>query len=128
MAFQLDRLDHVVLTVASIEATEDFYTEVLGMEVLHTANGRHALAFGVQKINLHQRGHEYEPHAAHPSAGSADLCFVTESPIAEVAEYVTSMRVRIELGPVEREGALGKMQSIYLRDPDRNLIEISQYL
>lgn len=127
MAFQLDSIDHVVLTVASMEATEDFYTEVLGMEAV-TANGRHALNFGVQKINLHQRGHEFEPKSAHPTPGSADLCFVTETPIGEVVEYITSMRVRIELGPVEREGALGKMQSVYIRDPDRNLIEISKYL
>jgi catechol 2,3-dioxygenase-like lactoylglutathione lyase family enzyme len=127
MAFQLDRFDHVVLTVASIEASEDFYSEVLGMELL-SDHGRHALAFGVQKINLHQKGHEYQPHAVHPTPGSADLCFVTEAPIQEVVEYVTAMRVRIEEGPVEREGALGKMQSIYIRDPDRNLIEISKYL
>jgi catechol 2,3-dioxygenase-like lactoylglutathione lyase family enzyme len=127
MAFQLDRFDHVVLTVANIEATEDFYTEVLGMEIIHR-EGRHALAFGVQKINLHQRGHEIEPHASHPTAGSADLCFVTEAPLQEVIDYITAMRVRIELGPVELEGALGKMQSIYLRDPDRNLVEISKYL
>lgn len=126
MAFQLDRFDHVVLTVASIEASEDFYTEVLGMEII-VREGRHALAFGVQKINLHQRGHEVQPHAGHPASGSADLCFVTESSLADVTEYITSMRVRIELGPVEREGALGKMQSIYIRDPDRNLIEISKY-
>jgi catechol 2,3-dioxygenase-like lactoylglutathione lyase family enzyme len=127
MAFQLDRLDHVVLTVASIEATEDFYTEVLGMELL-SDRGRHALTFGVQKINLHQKGHEFQPHAGHPAPGSADLCFVTEASLQEVIDYVTSMRVRIEEGPVDREGALGKMQSIYIRDPDRNLIEISKYL
>jgi catechol 2,3-dioxygenase-like lactoylglutathione lyase family enzyme len=127
MAFQLDRIDHVVLTVASIEASEDFYTEVLGMEII-VRDGRHALAFGVQKINLQQRGHELTPHAGHPAAGSADLCFVIESSLEEAMEYIESMRVRIEEGPVEREGALGKMRSIYIRDPDRNLVEISQYL
>jgi catechol 2,3-dioxygenase-like lactoylglutathione lyase family enzyme len=127
MAFQLEQIDHLVLTVASIEATEDFYTEVLGMEATIDA-GRHALAFGMQKINLHQRGHEFEPKAAHPTPGSADLCFITESHIADVLEYLAAMRVHIEAGPVERTGALGKMQSVYIRDPDRNLIEISKYL
>jgi catechol 2,3-dioxygenase-like lactoylglutathione lyase family enzyme len=126
MAFQLDRIDHIVLTVASIEASEDFYTEVLGMESI-VAAGRHSLAFGVQKINLHQRGHEFEPKASHPTPGAGDLCFVTEVPMEEVTSYLTAMKVRIEVGPVEREGALGKMQSVYIRDPDRNLIEISKY-
>lgn len=126
MAFQLEQLDHLVLTVASIEATEDFYTEVLGMEATINA-GRHALAFGMQKINLHQRGHEFDPKASHPTPGSADLCFVTENSIADVLEYLAAMRVHIEEGPVERLGALGKMQSVYIRDPDRNLIEISKY-
>jgi len=126
MAFQLDRIDHLVLTVASIEASEDFYTEVLGMESI-VAAGRHSLAFGVQKINLHQRGHEFEPKASHPTPGSADLSFVTEVPMDEVTSYLTAMKIRIEVGPVEREGALGKMQSVYIRDPDRNLIEISKY-
>jgi catechol 2,3-dioxygenase-like lactoylglutathione lyase family enzyme len=127
MAFQLEQIDHIVLTVASIEATEDFYTEVLGMEATINS-GRHGLAFGMQKINLHQRGHEFEPKASHPTPGSGDLCFVTESSMEEVMSYLAAMRVHIELGPVERVGALGKMQSIYIRDPDRNLIEISKYL
>jgi catechol 2,3-dioxygenase-like lactoylglutathione lyase family enzyme len=126
MAFQLEQLDHLVLTVASIEATEDFYTEVLGMEATINA-GRHSLAFGMQKINLHQRGHEIDPKASHPTPGSADLCFITENSIAEVMEYLAAMRVHIEEGPVERLGALGKMQSVYIRDPDRNLIEIAKY-
>ena len=127
MAFALDRFDHVVLTVANIEATIVFYTEFLGMEDV-SANGRKALAFGVQKINLHQRGHEPNPKAAHPTPGSADLCFVTEAPLEEVMGYAKEMRVHIEEGPVEREGALGKMRSVYFRDPDRNLIEVSQYI
>jgi catechol 2,3-dioxygenase-like lactoylglutathione lyase family enzyme len=127
MAFQLDRFDHLVLTVGSIESSEDFYTEVLGMESV-VKDGRHSLAFGVQKINLHQRGHEFEPKASHPTPGSADLCFITEAPLDEVISYLTAMKIRIEVGPVEREGALGKMQSVYVRDPDRNLIEISKYL
>jgi catechol 2,3-dioxygenase-like lactoylglutathione lyase family enzyme len=127
MAFQLDRIDHVVLSVSSMEAAEDFYSEVLGMEIVRHGEG-HALAFGVQLIKLQHRGHELAPHAAHPAAGSADLCFVTESPLEDVIAYVTAMRIRIEEGPVERQGALGKMMSIYVRDPDRNLIEIAKYL
>lgn len=124
MAFALEHLDHLVLTVASIDATVDFYTEVLGMDVV-TFNGRKALAFGIQRINLHQRGHEFEPKAAHPTPGSADLCFITTAPLQEVVEYLTSQRIHVEEGPVERTGAIGKLRSIYLRDPDRNLIEIS---
>ena len=126
MAFSIDRIDHFVLTVANIQATSDFYSEVLGMEVV-TAGGRTALTFGEHKINLHQRGHEFEPKAAHPMPGSADVCLITESPMSEVVEYLNALRVHIEVGPVERNGAMGKMQSVYLRDPDRNLVEVSTY-
>jgi len=124
MAVVLEQLDHLVLTVVNLDATVDFYTEVLGMDVV-TFNGRKALAFGMQRINLHQRGHEFDPHAAHPTPGSADLCFLTTTPLEEVIETVTAQRIHIEEGPVERQGAIGKLRSIYLRDPDRNLIEIS---
>lgn len=127
MAFALDHLDHLVLTVANLDATIDFYTEILGME-LATFEGRKALTFGVQKINLHQRGHEFNPKAAHPTPGSSDLCFITSTPLADVMEYLSSQKVHVEEGPVERTGTLGKISSIYLRDPDRNLIEISNYL
>jgi catechol 2,3-dioxygenase-like lactoylglutathione lyase family enzyme len=127
MAFAIDRFDHIVLTVANIDATIVFYTEFLGMEAIDFG-GRKALAFGVQKINLHQRGHEFHPKAAHPTPGSADLCLVTEAPLDDVISYAAAMRVHIEEGPVEREGALGKMQSVYFRDPDRNLVEVSKYV
>jgi catechol 2,3-dioxygenase-like lactoylglutathione lyase family enzyme len=127
MAFTLDRLDHFVLTVANIDATIDFYTEVLGMDVI-TLGGRKALTFGVQTIKLHQRGHEPSLRAAHPMPGCGDLCFITTTPLDEVIRYVNDLRVHIEEGPVERSGAMGKLQSVYLRDPDRNLIEISNYL
>ncbi|GGH13901.1 VOC family protein [Silvibacterium dinghuense] len=126
MAFSIDRIDHLVLTVTNIPATCDFYSEVLGMEV-ESANGRTALLFGEQKINLHQRGHEFEPKAAHPMPGAADLCLITEAPMPEVVEYLAALRVHIEIGPVERNGAMGRMQSVYIRDPDRNLVEISNY-
>ncbi|MGO8717695.1 MAG: VOC family protein [Acidobacteriaceae bacterium] len=124
MAFVLEHLDHLVLTVANIDATIDFYTEVLGMDVVKV-EGRKALAFGIQRLNLHQRGHEFEPKAAHPTPGSADLCFLTTTALEDVIAYLTQQKIHIEEGPIERDGAIGKLRSIYLRDPDRNLIEIS---
>ena len=124
MAFVLEHLDHLVLTVANIDATVDFYTEVLGMDLVKV-DGRKALAFGIQRLNLHQRGHEFDPKAAHPTPGSADLCFLTTTSLDTVMEYLKEQKVHIEAGPVERDGAIGKLRSIYLRDPDRNLIEIS---
>lgn len=127
MAFTLDQLDHLVLTVANIDAAMDFYTEVLGMDPI-TLDGRKALTFGTQTIKLHQRGHEFMPHAAHSTPGSADLCFITSTPLDEVIRYVSELRVHIEAGPLERNGAMGKIRSIYIRDPDRNLIEVANYL
>jgi catechol 2,3-dioxygenase-like lactoylglutathione lyase family enzyme len=127
MGFVIDHLDHLVLTVADIDATAAFYTSALGMEWV-TFNDRKALRFGEQKINLHQAGNEFEPKAAHPTPGSADLCFITKTSLEDVIAHLTSTRVAIELGPVERTGAVGKMRSVYLRDPDSNLIEISNYL
>ena len=127
MAFVLEHLDHLVLTVANIDATIDFYTEVLGMEVV-TFQGRKALAFGIQRLNLHQRGHEFDPKAAHPTPGSADLCFLTTTSLENVMEYLREQKIHIEEGPVDRDGTIGKLRSIYLRDPDRNLIEISNTL
>ncbi len=120
-------MDHLVLTVADVDRTADFYLRVLGMEPVTFGDGRMALRFGSQKINLHQTGEEFEPKATHPTPGSADLCFVTDAPPQEVAEYLVSQDVEIVEGPVEREGALGGMVSVYFRDPDGNLIEVSQY-
>jgi catechol 2,3-dioxygenase-like lactoylglutathione lyase family enzyme len=127
MAFTIEQIDHIVLTVASLDATIDFYTEVLSMDLIKF-DGRKALKFGDQKINLHQRGHEFNPKAQHPTPGSADLCFITLDPIEEVIEYLTALRIHIEEGPVERTGAVGKLRSVYIRDPDHNLVEISNYL
>ncbi|AXC09596.1 biphenyl-2,3-diol 1,2-dioxygenase III-related protein [Acidisarcina polymorpha] len=127
MAFAIEQLDHLVLTVANLNATIDFYTEVLGMDAV-TFEGRKALRFGEQKINLHQRGHEFNPKAAHPTPGSGDLCFITLTPLEEVVEYLTALRVHVEEGPVDRTGAVGKIRSVYIRDPDHNLVEISNYL
>ena len=124
---KIDRLDHLVLTVSDMDATCMFYTRVLGMRVVTFGAGRKALAFGTQKINLHQAGHEFEPKALHPSPGSGDLCFITDLPLAQVIAHVRSCGVAIEEGPVARTGATGPIESIYLRDPDGNLIEIANY-
>ena len=124
---KLDRLDHLVLTVADIAATCRFYERVLGMKTVVFGQGRTALHFGRVKINLHQAGKEFEPKAERPTPGSADLCLISETPLAVVIEHVKTCGVAIELGPVARTGAEGAMTSIYLRDPDRNLIEIANY-
>ena len=123
----INRLDHLVLTVADIEATCAFYTSVLGMEVVTFGGGRKALSFGAQKINLHQAGKEFEPKSQHPTPGSADLCFISDTPLDAVAVHLEACGVAIEEGIVPRTGATGPIQSIYIRDPDQNLIEISTY-
>jgi len=120
-------LDHLVLTVASIEETVSFYARALGMREVTFGAGRRALAFGSSKINLHQAGSEIRPHAARPTIGSADLCLITRTPLAEVVASLTAQGIPIEDGPVPRTGALGPMTSVYIRDPDANLIEISRY-
>ena len=124
---KIERLDHLVLTVRDIEATCEFYARVLGMDVITFAGGRRALQFGSQKINLHEAGKEFEPKALKPTPGSADLCFITLVPLAEVIEHMQSCGVEIIEGPVSKMGAIGEMLSIYIRDPDENLVEISNY-
>ncbi|MFJ2673774.1 MULTISPECIES: VOC family protein [unclassified Streptomyces] len=124
---RVERLDHLVLTVADIEATVDFYTRVLGMEPVVFGGGRRALAFGQSKINLHRAGHEFEPKAARPTPGSADLCFVVADPLERVIAELAAQGVPVEEGPVERTGALGPFVSVYVRDPDGNLVELSHY-
>jgi catechol 2,3-dioxygenase-like lactoylglutathione lyase family enzyme len=123
----IDRFDHLVLTVASVEATCDFYTRCLGFERINRPNGPTALQFGQQKINLHQADRTFEPKAERPTPGSADFCLVAAVPLDTVLERLVHHQVTIELGPVERHGALGPMESIYFRDPDGNLIEVSRY-
>ncbi len=124
----IDRLDHLVLTVRDIEASCDFYTRVLGMRVVTFAGGRKALAFGRQKINLHQLGKEFEPKARQATPGSGDLCFISDTPLDEVMAHLTACDVGIEQGPIQRTGAEGPILSVYLRDPDGNLLEISNHL
>lgn len=124
---RIDRIDHFVLTVASIEATCDFYSRVLGMSVVTFGQGRKALVFGRQKINLHEVGKEFEPKAKTPVAGSADFCLITETPIEEVVRHLESCGVPVAGGPVGRTGATGAIRSVYVRDPDQNLVELSNY-
>ena len=125
---QIDRIDHIVITAFDLERTIDFYSRVMGMEPVTFAGGRRALAFGRQKINLHQAGREFEPKALKPTPGSMDLCFITETPLADVMAHLKSQGVAIAEGPVPKTGALGPMSSVYFRDPDGNLIEVSNYL
>jgi catechol 2,3-dioxygenase-like lactoylglutathione lyase family enzyme len=120
-------LDHLVLTVADVEASATFYARVLGMERVVFGAGRIALRFGQQKINLHAAAAPLAPHAARPTPGSADLCFVSTKPLADWLAHLAVVGVAVEQGPVSRSGALGPMQSLYFRDPDANLIEIAWY-
>jgi catechol 2,3-dioxygenase-like lactoylglutathione lyase family enzyme len=121
-------MDHVVLTVRDIEATCEFYARVLGMQVATFGNGRKALLFGKQKINLHEAGKEFDPHAVNPTPGSGDICLITEEPLGRVIEHLTSHGIDIIEGPIRKMGAVGPLESVYVRDPDGNLIEISNYL
>jgi catechol 2,3-dioxygenase-like lactoylglutathione lyase family enzyme len=124
---QIDGIDHIVLTVADIDVTCAFYAKALGMSVQRFGAGRVALHFGAQKINLHQTGKEFEPKAQRPTAGSADLCFVTRDALSEAQAHLQACGVEIIEGPVTRTGALGPISSIYFRDPDANLIELARY-
>ena len=122
----ISSLDHLVLTVRDPDATVRFYVEGLGMELREFGEGRKALHFGSQKINLHLAGGEFEPKAARPTPGSADLCFLTARPLAEISERLVSLGCPVLEGPVARTGASGPLLSIYIRDPDGNLIEIAR--
>jgi catechol 2,3-dioxygenase-like lactoylglutathione lyase family enzyme len=122
---RIDRLDHFVLTVADVAASCAFYHRVLGMAVVSFGDGRKALAFGQQKINLHAHGHEFEPKADRPTPGAADFCLLTSVPLANVAAHLRAEGVALVAGPVPRTGATGPIESIYFRDPDGNLIEVA---
>ena len=124
----IDRLDHLVLTVANVDVTCAFYQRVLGMGVVTFGESRKALTFGAQKINPHQHGREFEPKADMPTPGSADLCLIAGVPLAEAQAHVRACGIDIIEGPVQRTGAKGSILSIYFRDPDANLIEVSNYL
>ena len=123
----IERLDHLVLTVADIDVTVAFYERVLGMRHERFGAGRSALVFGQQKFNLHQAGREFEPKAARPTPGAIDLCLITQWSMAQVLEHLAGQGVSVEEGPVARTGAVGPIESVYFRDPDSNLIEVSRY-
>ena len=125
---QIEAIDHLVLTVRSIEATCEFYSQVLGIQTLTFGEGRKALVFGSQKFNLHELGKEFSPAAAYPTPGAIDICLSTATPISEVIAHLQSTGVTIIEGPVPRTGAKGPITSVYFRDPDSNLIEVSNTL
>lgn len=124
---RIDCLDHFVLTVVDIERTCDFYARVLGMEITNFGSGRKALRFCSQKINLHEAGREFEPKAHEATPGSADFCLITDTPIESVVRHLGQLDIPLEDGPVPRTGASGPILSVYIRDPDRNLVELSNY-
>jgi catechol 2,3-dioxygenase-like lactoylglutathione lyase family enzyme len=124
-AMQIDRFDHIVLTVRDLAATIAFYTRVLGMREVTFGDARKALAFGRQKINLHVAGAEFRPHARTPVPGSGDFCFITETPLEDAMAHVRACGVAIEEGPVPKTGATGPLLSFYVRDPDGNLVEVA---
>ena len=124
-AIDIEGLDHLVLTVRDLESACDFYERVLGMRRETFGAGRVALRFGRQKINLHPHPTPHDPVARHPAPGTADLCFLTATPLPDVAEHLETCGVEILAGPVERSGAAGPIRSLYCRDPDGNLIELA---
>lgn len=121
------QLDHLVLAVADINRTNEFYRRVLGMNSIKT-NGRCSLHFGTKKVNLHASGHEFEPKAEHPTPGSADLCFISETPMTQILDHLKQLNISIIEGPVRRTGAQGVLLSVYFRDADLNLIEVANQL
>ncbi|MCZ4350896.1 VOC family protein [Roseovarius aestuarii] len=123
----ISHLDHLVLTVADLDKTCEFYEKILGFEIISFGQGRRAMAFGKQKFNLHQAGQEFEPKALRPTPGSMDLCLITSLALYVVVERLKHAAVLIEAGPITRTGAQGPILSVYIRDPDHNLIEISTY-
>jgi len=122
---QIDRIDHFVLTIADLSATRAFYCDGLGMQYVAFGEGRHALAFGQQKINLHLKGRELEPKARVPQPGSGDFCLISDTALEAWIVHLTAKGIAIEEMPSPRTGATGPLRSIYLRDPDGNLVEIS---
>ncbi|MDX1812833.1 MAG: VOC family protein [Gammaproteobacteria bacterium] len=127
MNFAIDRIDHIVMTVRDIDATVRFYCEALGMTRVTFGEDRTALTFGNQKINLHPLINDITPIASQPAPGALDICLITDSPISTVVDELRQKNIDIELGPVQRQGAQGNITSVYLRDPDGNLVEIGHY-
>lgn len=124
----IDNIDHLVMTVADIDVTSRFYQQVLGMEQVAFGEGRVALQFGRQKINLHALGHEFAPKAHLAAAGTLDLCLISSTPMDQIVEHLAQCQVPLLEGPVRRTGATGPILSVYFRDPDLNLIEVANLL
>ncbi|HTK01453.1 MAG TPA: VOC family protein [Bordetella sp.] len=124
----IDHLDHLVLTTTDEAACVRFYVDILGMRLETFGEGRKAFTFGNQKINLHVKGREYEPKAHLPVPGALDLCFIASVPLDDVIARLNEHGVVIEQGPVMRTGATSRIRSVYMRDPDLNLIEISELM
>ena len=127
MGISIERIDHFVITVSDTDKTINFYKRVLGMSAIAFANGRKALRFGNQKINIHQAGKEMKPNAQNAAIGTADVCFISDRPLETVQNHLQSEHIHIEYGPIEQHGAVGIMDSVYFRDPDGNLIEVGVY-
>jgi len=127
MSINVTHIDHLVLTVTDMETTCRFYREVLGMTLIEYGNNRKALGFGAQKINLHAKDDNIQPAADKPTPGAMDLCFISDSPIQEIIAQLEQQNISLIAGPVTRHGAQGAMESVYIRDPDNNLIEIAHY-
>jgi catechol 2,3-dioxygenase-like lactoylglutathione lyase family enzyme len=125
---RIERIDHIVLTVRDLGKTCEFYSRVLGMEVITFRDGRKALRFGGQKINLQDAKREFEPRPEHPTPGSADICLIADVELEEVIDHLRSLAIPVVEGPVQRAGAKGPIDSVYIRDPDGNLVEISSYI
>jgi len=124
----ISNIDHLVITVHDIEKTCSFYKMVMGLETISFADGRMAIKVGDQKINLHKAGEELSPCAKYPTPGSADLCFITPTSISDYLHHLKNSGIDLEAGPVKRCGVYGEMDSVYFRDPDGNLLEVSHYL
>ena len=124
---QINSIDHIVLTVKNIEQTVRFYCDILGMTAETFAEERVALKFGTQKINLHQKGAEFKPNAQHADSGTADICFITATPLEDIVAELNIKGIKTETAIVQRTGSMGAIRSIYLRDPDGNLLELSNY-
>lgn len=122
---KIQSLDHLVLTVKDLNISIEFYCNLLGMKHIQFGDDRHALSFGNQKINLHQSDNILKPSAQSPTSGSADLCFIVDTPIEKIVAELNETEIEIIEGPVERTGATGEILSVYIRDPDLNLLELS---
>ena len=128
MSIKISHIDHIVLTVKDIDVTCQFYQDIFGMKVIHFAEGRKALHFGKQKFNLHELGKEAKPNAYNATSGTIDLCLLSDTPLKGILRILEEQNISIEDGPVIRTGATAPINSIYIRDPDNNLIEISNII